>query len=119
MSPNQQGVDLPFPDCSGRTNRVTKIASAQWLINLAGNRPPKLLLGGRRKRDLDYTASFNSLDGRKATFLLALILITSPVAGFRPMRAPRFFTCKIPRPEIRIFSPFFRCLVISPTRSVR
>ena len=29
-------------------------------------------------------ASFNSLDARKATFLLAPILIASPVAGLRP-----------------------------------
>ena len=41
-----------------------------------------------------------------ATFLLALILIASPVAGLRPIRAARFLTCKIPRPAIRIRSPF-------------
>ena len=34
-----------------------------------------------------YTASFSSFAGRKATFLLALILMASPVAGFRPIRA--------------------------------
>ena len=37
-----------------------------------------------------YTASFNSLAGRNATFLLALILMVSPVAGFRPILAVRF-----------------------------
>src|SRR5262249_39046112 len=57
-------------------------------------------------------ASFNSLDARKATFLLAPILIASPVAGLRPMRAPLFLTCNMPRPAIRIRSPFFKCLVI-------
>ena len=36
------------------------------------------------------TAIFKSLDARKATFLLALIWIASPVAGLRPMRAARF-----------------------------
>jgi hypothetical protein len=36
-----------------------------------------------------YTASFSSLDGRKATFLLALILIASPVAGLRPIPTAR------------------------------
>jgi hypothetical protein len=51
-----------------------------------------------------------SLAARNATFLLALILIASPVAGLRPMRAPRFLTCKMPRPAIRIRSPFLRCL---------
>ena len=38
----------------------------------------------------DYTASFSSLAARNATFLLALILIASLVAGFRPIRAGRF-----------------------------
>src|SRR6516164_3052839 len=52
-------------------------------------------------------ASFNSLDARKATFLLAPILIASPVAGLRPMRAARFLTCNMPSPAIRIRSPFF------------
>src|SRR5579884_2332130 len=37
-------------------------------------------------------ASFNSLDARNATFLLALIWIASPVAGLRPMRAARLRT---------------------------
>ena len=32
-----------------------------------------------------YTASFSSFAGRNAIFLLALILIASPVAGFRPI----------------------------------
>jgi hypothetical protein len=40
----------------------------------------------------DQTASLSSLDARKATFLLALILIGSPVAGLRPMRAARLRT---------------------------
>jgi hypothetical protein len=39
-----------------------------------------------------YTASFSSLAARNATFLLALILIASPVAGLRPIRAGRFLT---------------------------
>jgi hypothetical protein len=34
-----------------------------------------------------YTASFSSLAGRKAIFLLASIFTASPVAGFRPIRA--------------------------------
>src|SRR6516164_5530852 len=66
-----------------------------------------------------HTASFKSLAARNATFLLALNLIASPVAGLRPMRAARFLTCKIPSPEILIRSPFLRCLVIRPTRSAR
>ena len=44
------------------------------------------------KTQNDQTASFNSLEARKATFLLALIWIGSPVAGLRPMRAARLRT---------------------------
>ena len=66
----------------------------------------------------DYTASFSSLAARNATFLLALILIASPVAGFRPIRAGRFLTCRMPKPAILIRSPFLRCLVMRPTRSL-
>src|SRR6266540_545404 len=61
-------------------------------------------------------ASFKSFAARNATFLLALILIASPVAGLRPMRAARFLTCKIPSPAIRMRSPFLRCLVMRATR---
>src|SRR5262249_23404348 len=54
---------------------------------------------GERK---DQIASFNSLAARKATFLLALIWIGSPVAGLRPMRAARLRTCRMPRPTMRM-----------------
>ena len=40
----------------------------------------------------DQTASLSSFAARKATFLLALIWIGSPVAGLRPMRAARLRT---------------------------
>src|SRR5262245_25503208 len=53
-------------------------------------------------------ASFNSFEARKATFLLALIWIGSPVAGLRPMRAARLRTCRMPRPTMRMRSPFFK-----------
>jgi hypothetical protein len=39
-----------------------------------------------------YATSLRSLATQKATLLLALILITSPLAGFRPIRAARFRT---------------------------
>jgi MFS family permease len=60
-----------------------------------------------------YTASFKSFAARKAIFLLALILMASPVAGLRPIRAGRLRTCRMPRPTILMRLPFFRCLVIS------
>src|SRR5438034_4084776 len=68
----------------------------------------------------DYmTASLRSLDARKAIFLLALILMASPVAGLRPMRAGRLRTCRIPRPGMRMRAPFFRCLPTLSTIPVR
>ena len=63
------------------------------------------------------TASFSSFAGRKAIFLLALIFMASPVAGFRPILAARFRTWRMPRPVRRILSPFLRCRVVSVTRS--
>jgi hypothetical protein len=42
--------------------------------------------------------------------LLALILMASPVAGLRPIRAGRLRTCRMPRPPILMRLPFFRCL---------
>jgi hypothetical protein len=41
-------------------------------------------------------------------FLECFDLITSPLGGLRPMRAESFLTCKMPRPAIRIRSPFLR-----------
>src|ERR1700692_4766905 len=64
-------------------------------------------------------ASLSSLEARKATFLLALIWMASPVAGLRPMRAARLRTCKMPSPPMRMRSPFLRCLTILPTRPPR
>src|SRR5207302_3837230 len=63
------------------------------------------------------TDCLSSLETRKATFLLALILIASPVAGLRPMRAARLRTCRMPSPFRRMRAPFLRDFVISPARS--
>ena len=52
-----------------------------------------------------------------AIFLLALILMASPVAGFRPILAARFRTWRMPRPVRRILAPFFRWRVVSVTKS--
>lgn len=64
-----------------------------------------------------YTLSFNSVAGRKAIVLPALILISSPVAGFRPIRAGRARICRTPRPVSRVLSPSFKCRVVNVTRS--
>jgi hypothetical protein len=66
---------------------------------------------------MDYTASFSSLAGRNAIFLLAAIFIDAPVAGFRPIRAGSARTCRMPSPVSRILSPCFRYRAASATRS--
>src|SRR5499425_3000642 len=72
----------------------------------AGRTKPGSAEGGNRQID-----SLSSLAARKATFLLALIWIGSPVAGLRPIRAARLRTTRMPRPPMRMRSPFLRCLV--------
>ena len=59
------------------------------------------LLGGLR-------ASFTAFPAWNRTALLAGILILSPVCGFRPSRAGRAATLKVPRPETRTGSPATR-----------
>jgi hypothetical protein len=51
--------------------------------------------------------SFSSLAGRNATFLLALILMASPVAGLRPIRAGRLRISRTPIPVRRVFVDLF------------
>src|SRR5258708_40225767 len=65
------------------------------------------------------TASLSSLEARKATFLLALIWIGSPVGGLRPIRAARLRTTRTPRPTRRVRAPFFGGFVTRSTRSAR
>src|ERR1700746_62105 len=83
------------------------------------NAPPKRIGGANFRSQELHATIFNSLLARKATFLPALIWIGSPVAGLRPMRAARCLTCRMPRPAIRMRSPFFRCRVIKPISSCR
>jgi hypothetical protein len=58
-----------------------------WLLSSYLKQQPAAPLcdeGGDHFPTKGYTASFSSLAARNATFLLALILIASPVAGLRP-----------------------------------
>src|SRR5690606_19619335 len=64
-------------------------------------------------------ASLRSFATRKATFFEALILMASPVAGLRPMRAARLRTCRMPRPVRRTLFPFFRFFTVSSTKSLK
>ena len=67
-----------------------------------------------------YTASFSSLAARNAILLLALILMASPVAGFRRIRAARFRTWRMRRPVRPTLLPFFKWPVVSsPNRPAR
>src|SRR6516164_10214480 len=64
-------------------------------------------------RRADQIASLKPFATRNATFfdaLLALIRISSPVTGLRPLRAGRagrIRTCRTPRLGMRILLPFF------------
>ncbi len=52
-----------------------------------------------KRRLKDYrTEFFRVRPALKRTDLDALILMASPVRGFRPLRAPRFETVKVPNP---------------------
>ena len=72
----------------------------------------------------DQIASLKPFATRNATFfdaLLALILISSPVAGLRPLRAGRagrMRTCRTPRLGMRILLPFFSTRPMSATKPV-
>ena len=66
-----------------------------------------------------YTASFNSLAGRNAIFLLAATATNSPVAGLRAVRAGRSRTCRMPRPLRRILSPLTSCRATTATKPSR
>ena len=52
-------------------------------------------------------ASFAALATRNFTTFLAGILISAPVAGFRPMRALRFTRTSLPTPgNVKLFFAF-------------
>src|SRR6516164_316975 len=53
-------------------------------------------------------ASLTALPAWNRTALLAAILMVSPLCGFRPSRAGRAVTLKVPRPETRTASPAAR-----------
>ena len=73
-------------------------------------------------RRADQIASLKPFATRNTTFfdaLLALIWISSPVAGLRPLRAGRagrIRTCRTPRLGMRILLPFFSTRAMSATK---
>src|SRR5215472_5952426 len=96
----KRGAGLPNAARLFRKHHFTLIWSAEHQFHC---RPPCQI------------AAFNSFAARKAIFLLALILMASPVAGLRPMRAGRLRTCKMPRPLMRMRRPLFRCPAMAST----
>jgi hypothetical protein len=81
-------------------------------VKVTGHRRParRHAAAADRWRSTSYTASFSFFAARKAIFLLALILIASPVAGFRPILAARFRTWGMPRPFRLIFVALLQML---------
>lgn len=59
-----------------------------------------------------FTASFNALAGLNFGRTLAGILIASPVLGFLPFRAFRLTILKVPKPERKTSSLFFKVFLI-------
>jgi hypothetical protein len=55
-----------------------------------------------------YRSTSDLCTSHGTRFLECFDLITSPLGGLRPIRAESFLTCKMPRPAIRIRSPFLR-----------
>jgi len=59
-----------------------------------------------------FTASDNSLPALNLTTFLALILISAPVCGLRPVLAPLEETENEPNPTKATLSPFFSAPVV-------
>ena len=55
-----------------------------------------------------FTASFRPFPALNPGTFAAGIITFSPVAGFRPSRAGRFLTSKVPKPRREAFSPAFK-----------
>jgi hypothetical protein len=92
-------------------DRCVTIAAVPFLCRPAMAATPCAFLARWQEPPGDQIAILRPVLARKATFLLALIWIGSPVAGLRPMRAARLRTSRMPRPEIFTRSPFFSCYV--------
>ena len=78
---------------------------------------PLLSAGIRRPYLLTFTlatTAFSAGAARNRTDLEALILIASPVAGFRPLRAARSVTVNVPRAENEKRPSFFSVVPTTP-----
>src|ERR1700682_1478328 len=66
-----------------------------------------------------YNLADNSLPALNLATFLALILITAPVCGLRPLRAARLDTEKVPKPTNVTLPPPLRVLVTASTKESR
>src|SRR5580704_14776566 len=66
-----------------------------------------------------YNFADNSLPALNLATFLALILMTAPVSGFRPLRAALLDTEKVPNPTSVTFPPPFKVLVTASTKESR
>ena len=63
--------------------------------------------------DYHFTTSFNALPAVNLGTFFALILISFPVWGLRPVRAARLATLKVPNPTMVTSTHCFSALVIA------
>ena len=63
-----------------------------------------------------YNLACNSFPALNLATFLALIFITAPVCGFRPLRAALFETEKVPKPTNVTLPPPFSVLVTASTK---
>lgn len=54
---------------------------------------------GPEQRWVDYSEAFSAVARLKPTVFDALIFTVAPVCGLRPLRAARFFSLKLPKPN--------------------
>ncbi len=98
------------PACQGRPHNPSNAVTSDWswtfYFRTADFFADADLLRGAPFGGL--RASLAALPAWNRTALLAAILMVSPLCGFRPLRAGRAATLKVPRPETRTASPAIR-----------
>ena len=94
---------------------INQVASRAW-----NNQPGSAFEAIRKMTDHFFllTAAFSSAPGENLATFLAEILMGAPVCGFRPVRALRPATEKVPNPTRVTRPPFFKSPWIPDTREL-